>query len=352
MKVDYIIVGLGLAGLAFAEQLMNANKTFLVFEDDSQTSSLVAGGVYNPVVLRKFTAVWKAAEQLDLALIFYEKLEEKLNQKFDEKFVIKRAFKSVEEQNNWFIASDKPALKQFLNPNIETKKVAGIVGDFGFGGVNQTGRIDTLKLVKSYRKFLMEQNLICFEKFEHLKLEVSIDSITYKDIKCENVVFCEGFGVKENPYFNDLPLEEAKGELITIHAPKLNIDFLLKSTLFLIPLGNNKYKVGATFNHKDKTALPTESGKLELINKLKKVIDVPYQILEQSAGIRPTTNDRRPFIGLHKEYPRLAILNGLGTRGVMVSPKMAQNLFNHIENGEDLDVEVDIKRFIKTQKIK
>jgi glycine oxidase len=73
MKVDYIIVGLGLAGLAFVEELMNANKSFLVFEDASQTSSLVAGGVYNPVVLKKFTAVWKAAEQLDLALLFYEK---------------------------------------------------------------------------------------------------------------------------------------------------------------------------------------------------------------------------------------------------------------------------------------
>mgnify|MGYP005724916689 CR=1 FL=1 len=47
MKVDYIIVGLGLAGLAFVEELISANKSFIVFEDDSQTSSLVAGGVYN-----------------------------------------------------------------------------------------------------------------------------------------------------------------------------------------------------------------------------------------------------------------------------------------------------------------
>ena len=60
VKIDYIIVGLGLAGLAFAEELFNANKSFLVFEDDSQTSSLVAGGVYNPVILKRFTPVWNA----------------------------------------------------------------------------------------------------------------------------------------------------------------------------------------------------------------------------------------------------------------------------------------------------
>ncbi|MFQ3306050.1 MAG: glycine oxidase [Polaribacter sp.] len=345
MKVDYIIVGLGLAGLAFAEELIQANKTFVVFEDASQTSSLVAGGVYNPVVLRRFTAVWKVAEQLDVAMPFYERLEKKLNQKFDEKFLIKRAFKSVEEQNNWFTASDNLVLKRFLDSSIDTKKVAGVVGDFGFGNVNEAGRIDTLKLVKAYRDFLRNKNLIRFEKFEHLKLKPSIDSVRYKEIECKQVVFCEGFGVKENPFFKDLPLEEAKGELITIYAPELNIDFLLKSALFLIPLGANKYKVGATFNHVDKTSVPTEKGKLELVEKLKKVICVPYEIIDQTAGIRPTTNDRRPFVGKHKEYERLAVLNGLGTRGVMLAPTMARSLFNYIEKNEILDLEIDIKRF-------
>ena len=60
MKVDYIIVGLGLAGLAFVEELIVAKKTFLVFEDDSQTSSLFASGVYNPVILKRYTPVWNA----------------------------------------------------------------------------------------------------------------------------------------------------------------------------------------------------------------------------------------------------------------------------------------------------
>ena len=95
MKVDYIIVGLGLAGLAFCEELLAANKTFIVFEDNSQTSSLVAGGVYNPVILKRYSPVWNAKEQLNVALPFYEALEKKMNIKFDEKFVIKKSFKST-----------------------------------------------------------------------------------------------------------------------------------------------------------------------------------------------------------------------------------------------------------------
>jgi glycine/D-amino acid oxidase-like deaminating enzyme len=345
MKVDYIIVGLGLAGLAFAEELVATKKSFIVFEDNSQTSSLVAGGVYNPVVLKRFTPVWNAANQLDVAMPFYEKLEQKLNQKFDKKFVIKRAFKSVEEQNNWFTASDKPVLSQFLNAAIDTKKYSGVIGDFGFGKVNRTGRIDTLKLINAYRNFLEANNNIRFQKFDHQNINISSEKSTYKDLEFTKIVFCEGFGIQQNPYFNYLPLEEVKGELITIYAPEINIDFLLKSALFLIPLGENTYKVGATFNHDDKTSNPTEFGKQELIEKLEKVINVPYKIVNQTAGIRPATHDRRPFVGVHKTYKNLAVLNGLGTRGVMVAPTVAKELFNHLENNTALDSEIDINRF-------
>jgi glycine/D-amino acid oxidase-like deaminating enzyme len=345
VKVDYIIVGLGLAGLAFAEELIQENKSFLVFEDDSQTSSLVAGGVYNPVILKRFTPVWNAKQQLEIALPFYERLEKKFQTQFDQKFIIKKAFKSVEDQNNWFAASDKPLLVDYIDPEIDHQNKTGVFGDFGFGNVNHAGRIDTKKLVNFYRDYLKEEGKIHFEQFEHQKLKINDLQLEYKGIITNTIVFCEGFGMKQNLFFNYLPLNEVKGELITIHAPNLNINFLLKSTLFVLPLGNHVYKVGATFNWKDKTSKPSEEGKSELVEKLKKVIDVPYKIMSQTAGVRPTVRDRRPLIGKHPAYPNLAILNGLGTRGVMIAPTVAKQLFHHLEKGEELDPVTGIQRF-------
>ena len=345
VKVDYIVVGLGLAGLTFAEELIHANKSFIVFEDDSQSASLVAGGVYNPVILKRFTPVWNAKEQLEIALPFYQKLEQKFNIKFDKKFITKKVFKSIEDQNNWFSATDKPILSEYLDPKIDTQKIQGIIADFGFGNVNGTGRIDTKKLLKVYRAFLLEEHKIRFEKFEYHQIEFQKNGVQYKNIEANKIVFCEGFGMKKNPFFKDLPIKEAKGELITIHAPDLDINFLLKSTLFVLPLGNNQYKVGATFNWKDKTSNPSEEGKQELVEKLKKVIRVPYTILNQSAGIRPTVKDRRPLVGRHSKHKNLAILNGLGTRGVMIAPTVAKQLFYHLENNEELNSEINIKRF-------
>ena len=112
-----------------------------------------------------------------------------------------------------------------------------------------------------------------------------------------------------------------------------------------MPLGEHYYKVGATFNWTDKTSNPTEEGKKELVEKLQKVINVPYTIVSQSAGIRPTVAGRRPLVGIHPKHPQLIVLNGLGTRGVMIAPTVAKNLFNHLEDSEDLDSEIDITRF-------
>ena len=158
-------------------------------------------------------------------------------------------------------------------------------------------------------------------------------------------MFCEGFGLKQNPFFKELPLNGTKGETMIIKAPELQIDFQIKSTVFVLPLGDDLYKVGATFNWKDKSSKPTKEGKEELVEKLKKVIRVPYEIVHHSAGIRPTTKDRKPLVGVHPEYKNLAVLNGLGTRGVMIAPTVAHELYQHLENNEPLDAEIDIKRF-------
>ena len=65
------------------------------------------------------------------------------------------------------------------------------------------------------------------------------------------------------------------------------------------------------------------------------------------AGIRPTVKDRKPLVGTHLEYKKIHILNGLGTRGVMLGPSLANDLFQNIENGIALDNYIDIKRFDK-----
>src|SRR6187431_973186 len=274
--IDYIIVGSGLAGISFAEEVLLNNKTVLVFNDDSQNSSKIAGGLYNPVILKRFSEVWQAQEQLELMNKFYSNLGNRIDNKFDFKIPILRKFFSIEEQNNWFAASDKPALTPFLSTSLIFKNFGGINSPFGYGEVLQTGYVDTALLVSKYQEYLF------------------------------------------------------------------SLDFLT--------LGNDLFKVGATYNWKDKTDLPTEEGRIELIDRIREIISCDFEIMEHYAGVRPTVRDRRPLVGTHHEHKRVHILNGLGTRGVMLGPAMAKALFNNIENDISLDKEIDIKRFTNKSK--
>ena len=60
MKLDFIIVGQGIAGTCFAFELLKKNKSFIIIDkDQSNSSSKIALGIYNPLILKWFTKPWK-----------------------------------------------------------------------------------------------------------------------------------------------------------------------------------------------------------------------------------------------------------------------------------------------------
>jgi glycine/D-amino acid oxidase-like deaminating enzyme len=344
MKYDYLIVGSGLSGVMLCEALRKRGKTFKVISNKSQQASIVASGLYNPVVLKRFNKAWDAEKHLPVAMSAYEELELFLGIKIDYKLPIYRLFSSIAEQNNWIIASDKIPLKPYLISNIKSNNNQNIYAPYGYGEVKNTGRIDTKLLLESYSNLLNNEKLISHESFEYDKLKIS-KKIVYKGIESENIIFSEGFGVRQNPFFNYLPIEGTKGELIIINAPKLNSEVIIKSSVFIIPIGKNNYLVGSTYAWDDFNNDPTINAKNKLLNKLDKLILCPYKVVYQRAGIRPTVIDRRPLVGQHKSHENLYILNGLGSRGVLIAPTVANALINFIEDKLPLQKEINISRF-------
>ena len=350
VMIDFIIVGSGLAGIAFAEEAIANNKTFVVFENNSQNSSRIAGGLYNPVILKRFSEVWQADSQLKLMKSFYEKVESKLQSKFNFELPILRKFFSFEEQNNWFIASDKIGLSPFLSTKLVSKKYEGIDSPFDYGEVLRTGYVDTASFLDTYIDYLKKNGLLLAERFVHDDLIVNSDSVIYRDIEAKHIVFAEGFGMLNNSYFKDLPLDGTKGELFVIKAPELDLDVIINTSVFILPIGNHLFKVGATYNWTDKTDLPTEEGRAELIERIKEILNCDFEVVEHFAGVRPTVKDRRPLLGTHPDFKNVHLFNGLGTRGVMLAPSMAKMLFEYIVNKTPLDTSVDINRIYKKRR--
>ncbi|WP_299800652.1 FAD-binding oxidoreductase [uncultured Maribacter sp.] len=343
--VDYMVVGLGLAGTAFCETLRKNNKTFVVFNDQSQTSSRVAGGLYNPVILKRFTLSWRADEQLPIATEFYTHLEQFLNVKFDKKLNVLRKFASIEEQNLWFEAADKEKLKPYLDSKLINNENTSLKALHQFGKVLETGKLDTKLLFNSYANWLEQENRLYAETFDYGQLQIEHEVVSYQDIKAKNIVFTEGYGMMQNPYFNHLPMQGSKGEYIVIKAKELKETQIIKSSIFLIPLGDDLYKVGATYNRGQKDNLATLEAKNELVIKLDTLLDCSYEIVNHEAGMRPTVKDRRPLVGKHAKYNNLWLLNGFGSHGITIAPWAAKSLYEYIEHQIPLLEEMNIARF-------
>lgn len=341
-------MGMGLSGAALALRLEKMGKDFVIFDDASQSSSKVAGGIMNPVILKRFSLAWKADSQLSFAKSFYKQQEKLLETTFLIPLDIFRKFSSVEEQNNWFEALDKPFLAPFLDEKLYSELNPAIPSEFSFGKVLQTAKLDTNAFLDKVSDHFILQNKLKRSRFEYADLKISAEAIKYNGITSKNVIFCEGFGIKKNPFFNYLPLYGNKGEYLIIKSPKLQFEVAVKASVFIIPLGNDFYQVGATYNNSDKSPAPTIAARKEILEKLDKMIIVNYEVVDQIAGIRPSTLDRRPLLGKHPKFDNIFCCNGFGSHGVMTAPSASEELLDFIEKGAALASEVNIERF--TQK--
>lgn len=344
-EVDYIIVGLGIAGICFAEQLTAHGKTFLVVDKGLYASTKVSGGVFNPTVLKRFTAAWNAQEFSSTALSFYKTLSKKLNLPIVQVLPILRILNSVEEQHNWMVASDKQALSPFLSSEVIINENPSIEAPFGFGRVDGAGRVLPSELVAAYRTHLESSALLISEVMEYDALIISDESIQYNAISAKKIIFAEGANAMKNPLFPKEFLVPNKGEYIIVHAPELKTKAIIKGPMMLIPLGNDTYKVGATYSRDDTSQHTTAIAKAEIVRKLQKMISCPFEVVGQVAGVRPTVKDRKPLLGALPANPHCVFFNGLGTRGILMAPRLAEMLYESIENGVSLPSEININRF-------
>ncbi len=344
--IDTIIVGFGLAGLAVAHHLEEAGKSVIVFDNPNTVkASKVAAGVYNPVILKRFTMAWNAHEYMDYTLNFYDSLSGKLGFRTHELLPLIRRFSSIQDQNLWYSKLDDPILSVYLCDAFLEKEIKHIKADFKYGALKNIGRLHIPKVLNTYEYLLQKKGNFHHQSFDYSSLKCYDSYVTYKGFKAKNIVFCEGYGVKNNPYFNNLPIVGNKGSYLILKVPDLKLKKAIKANFFLIPIGEDTYKFGATYKREFTNGSHCEMTKQKLLEAFESLCTTTYTVLAQQTGIRPTVTDRRPIIGAHKTHKNVYMLNGLGSRGVIFAPQMAKYLVDSIYNDCLIPSEVSISRF-------
>lgn len=340
--IDYLIVGQGLAGTWLSYFLLQQSKSITVIDDfDANVASRVASGVINPFTGKRLVKSWLIDTLLPFAHNSYRSMEELLQVSFYEPKNIIWVLNTIQELNDFCALQLEDNYKHFIKSIDKTTNCVGIKNAIGYALVQGAAMVNMPLFLNSYRNYLQNNNLLQTAKFNYNQLQPTLNSFTYNKQQYKNVVFCEGAKAIQNPFFNNLPFTFAKGEVLLIKAPKLNLNNqMLKGKVFITPYKPNIYWVGSTYTWNDLSNTPSAEQKQFLLSQLQKHINTDFEVINHIAAIRPTIKDRRPILGEHPIYNNLFIFNGLGTKGVSLSPFFANCLVNFIENKIALPKEV------------
>lgn len=346
-RVDYIIVGQGIAGSAVAAQLLKRGKRICVFDTfDKNSSSHVAAGLFNPVTGIKMIKTWQADVLFDYLHAFYPEVERITGVKFFHSKEIYRPFNSVAEQNEWMGSS----VDENLQPLIErtsTKPLYSDVVHDPYGGMmlRKSGYVDTSVFLKAVRNLIQQKGILVSECFDERELIYDDRSVQYRNYHADRIIFCQGEINTSSRFFRCLPIIPLKGETLTIKASFVR-DVIVNSGIYIVPCGEDMWRVGSTYNRAPFEREITQHASEELQGKLNSLMKAPYTILSQDFGIRPSSRDRKPIIGVHPKIKTICIFNGLGTKGISLAPYFSNVLIEAIENGGAINKEVDISRYI------
>ncbi|MBK0401354.1 FAD-dependent oxidoreductase [Adhaeribacter sp. BT258] len=349
MLYDFLVVGHGLAGAILAQTLEKRGHNVLVFDfEKNNSASNVAAGLINPVAGKRFAKSWQADVFIPAAEEFYRNLETELGTTLYHQKPILKLFSSIEEQNNWMGKSAENQWNEYIEETYPSLPFSETVNqELGGLKIARGGFVELRKMLSFLRQKLGTQNKIRSGTFQFSNLKLTENGIQYEDIRARHLIFCEGWQAVNNPYFGWLPFSINKGEVLDISVQNFTTGCIYNKGVYVVPLGEERWKVGATYNWREPNELPTAEGREELLGKVKQLLKIPVEVTGHLAGIRPATRDRKPLIGTHPEVSQLSIFNGMGSKGVLMAPFLAGQFADALAGKSVLWPEVSIDRYRK-----
>lgn len=343
-SVDYIVVGQGIAGTLLAHDLIEQGKKVVVIDTDKKASaSKVAAGLFNPVSMKRCIPTWNASSFLPFAIERYQQLQKKLSCNFLKLTPVLKVFSNNEVAQQWKVQYSNTNIDAYISGFNSNNTFSYLKDGSGSAKIEPAGSLDVKKFLSVSKQYFKSTDSFLDQEFDYNQFNPQKG--IYKDICAEKIIFCEGFRVLENPFFKFLPLRPTKGEVITIRIPSLKrLDYILSAGIYLVCLRDYEYIVGATYTHQHMDDLVSEQGTNHLVSSLNKLLDVEFELIEAKAGVRPTVFDRKPLLGLHPNLTKLAVFNGLGTRGILIAPLLSAHLSTNLTQSTNSGLATDNER--------
>ncbi len=350
-ETDTLIIGQGLAGSLLAWVLMQRGQKVLVLDDEhASASSTAAAGLINPITGQRIVKTVGVDDYLPVAHESYRALEKQLDRKLLVEMPMWRLLRSDKERQAWEKRKQDPSYAEYLGDWLEARQLQPpFIAPQGGFAQHHTGYLDTRALLEGIREYLQQRGSYRAQYVDLSEVKIAGNGIRVGDIIARRVICCEGYKAMHNPWFDWLPFTPAKGEILSLRFEQTLPQKMINAGRWLMPRTNGEYRLGATYEHEHLNETVTEQARQTLLAALPKILLEPgnYKVTGQQAGVRPATQDRQPFIGLHHEQPRIGIFNGFGSKGSLLIPWHAKRFAEVLEGNERIPEACDIKRFRK-----
>lgn len=326
LHFNTLIVGQGIAGSLLAFQLHRQQRSFKVLDaGHANSASRVAAGMFTPVSGKRKTMHTDFFQQLKLAVDTYRQVEFMLGTSILHLENVYQLFDN-EPEKEWL--TGKALLPEYRDIfQLEFPSPAGINTGLGGIAIKHSGWVDCPLLINSFRQWLLSNQLLVDELFDYGALQTGPGTLRYNGMQFNNIVFCEGYRAAANPFFN-VPLIPCKGDIISIAAKNTGTNVIIKKNAFyMLPGAGGIRRVGATFKfHESKEALQA-GDRQQLEQATASMLDgIPFKTVHHHSAIRATTPGQQVIARQHPSMPHLFMLNGLGTKGILLGPWYAAEM--------------------------
>lgn len=329
MRPDVLILGQGLAGTVLGWELARAGISFAIADaGHGGAATMAAAGIINPITGRRLVKSWRVDALLPLARESYRRIQAGLGAAplwFD--MVVRRVFADERERAVYGEKQATGELAPFASEGDGTAFF--IVG---------AARIDLQALLRLSREHWRRNGRLREEtgRVGELIGEYAV------------VIDCRGLAGAREERFSFVPWEFSRGEVLEVVGQTgWEPHVILNARHWALPVDAGAVWLGAT--HEPGVTDPTTSagGRAVLEASATRLLGTEWRVTGQRAGVRVHVPDKRPVAGRHPLHKNLGMLNGLGGKGALWAPFLAQRWARHLTHGEPFDSEVDVCRFAK-----
>ncbi len=349
-EVDVLVVGGGLAGCAVAWQAMQRGLNVMVIDSPRpDSSSRVAAGLVTPITGWRLAVTWHWDEFYGFADTFYREVEvlcgERLWHVEPSWRLFIDTFESERFSTRWQSDVGQTLLgKSGVTLRALTADEARVsMDDFGGMAMAPVARLDVPHFVERTRAKLqaedcwIETELDCDHDLSPHAMRMDVPRL---GLTSRWLILAQGIEARRNQWFRDMPLHPARGDILEIEDAQVGYTRVMHHVAWAVPLGEQRYLVGATYDRQchdtDLRSVAGRSYRDELIDRWQTMTGSAGRILEQRAGIRPASYDRHPLVGPHPAFPRMLCLNGLGSKGSLMAPKLASEILDFLQFGTQI----------------